>query len=173
MELPEAKSIPILYHNHPWFKVPTSYLNIQIQGKIQAAISYSQSQYLSTVDLPNNGGVKGANSSSSQKSTYNVWPWRFNVPLYLWFYICKLNQLQIMQNCSIYFKNPHIRGPWKFKRLLSKGQLYFFLVHCPLQSTIAPMDTLSLTKEARIYNGLKTISLTSGAGKSGQPLVKE
>ena len=34
------------------------------------------------------------------------------------------------------------------------------------------MDTLSLTKEARIYNGLKTISLTSGAGKSGQPLNK-
>ena len=24
-----------------------------------------------------------------------------------------------------------------------------------------------------IYNGLKTMSLTSGAGKSGQPLVKE
>ena len=35
------------------------------------------------------------------------------------------------------------------------------------------MDTLSLTKEARIYNGLKTISLTSGAGETGQPLVKE
>ena len=32
------------------------------------------------------------------------------------------------------------------------------------------MDTLSLTNEARIYSGLKTISLTSGAGKSGQPL---
>ena len=32
---------------------------------------------------------------------------------------------------------------------------------------------LSWTKEARIYNGLKTISLTRGAGKSGQPLVKE
>ena len=28
------------------------------------------------------------------------------------------------------------------------------------------MDTLSSTKEARIYNGEKTISLTSGAGKS-------
>ena len=27
------------------------------------------------------------------------------------------------------------------------------------------MDTLSLTKEARTYNGEKTISLTSGAGK--------
>ena len=36
-----------------------------------------------------------------------------------------------------------------------------------------PMDTLSLTKQARIYNGEKTISLTSGAGKTGQPLVKE
>ena len=33
--------------------------------------------------------------------------------------------------------------------------------------------TLSLTKEARIHNGLKTISFTSGAGKTGQPLVKE
>ena len=32
---------------------------------------------------------------------------------------------------------------------------------------------LSLTKEARIYNGEKTISLTGGAGKTGQPLVKE
>ena len=32
---------------------------------------------------------------------------------------------------------------------------------------------LSLTKEARIYNGKKTFSLTSGAGKTGQPLVKE
>ena len=35
------------------------------------------------------------------------------------------------------------------------------------------LDTLSLTKEARIYNGLKTTSLTSGAGKTGQLLVKE
>ena len=35
------------------------------------------------------------------------------------------------------------------------------------------MDILSLTKEARIYNGEKTISLTSGAGKTGHPLVKE
>ena len=34
------------------------------------------------------------------------------------------------------------------------------------------MDTMSLTKEARIYNGEKTISLTSGAGETGQPLVK-
>ena len=35
------------------------------------------------------------------------------------------------------------------------------------------MDPLILTEEARIYNGEKTISLTSGSGKTGQPLVEE
>ena len=35
------------------------------------------------------------------------------------------------------------------------------------------MDTLFLTMEARIDNWEKTISLTSSAGKTGQPLVKE
>ena len=35
------------------------------------------------------------------------------------------------------------------------------------------MDTLSLTMEARVYNGEKSISLTCGAGKTGQPPVKE
>ena len=40
------------------------------------------------------------------------------------------------------------------------------------------MDHLNLidiyrTTEARIYNGERTISLTSGAGKTGQPLVEE
>ena len=34
------------------------------------------------------------------------------------------------------------------------------------------MDILSLTNETRIYNGEKTISLTSDAGKTGQPLKK-
>ena len=32
---------------------------------------------------------------------------------------------------------------------------------------------LIFEKEARIYNGKKTTSLTSGAGKTGQSLVKE
>ena len=32
---------------------------------------------------------------------------------------------------------------------------------------------LILTKEARIYNGEQTMSLTGGAGKTGQPLVKK
>ena len=35
------------------------------------------------------------------------------------------------------------------------------------------MNTLSSTKEARIYNREKIISLTSGTGKTGQQLVKE
>ena len=35
------------------------------------------------------------------------------------------------------------------------------------------MDNLSLTKEGRIYNGEKTISLTSGAGKTDHQLVKK
>ena len=35
------------------------------------------------------------------------------------------------------------------------------------------MDTLSLTKEVKIYNGEKTISLTSGAGKTGHHLLKK
>ena len=32
---------------------------------------------------------------------------------------------------------------------------------------------LIFDKRGKIYNGEKTISLTSGAGKTGQPLVKE
>ena len=35
------------------------------------------------------------------------------------------------------------------------------------------MDTLSLTKEAKIYHGEKTIFLKRGVGKTGQPPVKE
>ena len=34
------------------------------------------------------------------------------------------------------------------------------------------MTTQSMAKEAKIHNGEKTISLTSGAGKTGQQLVK-
>jgi len=43
----------------------------------------------------------------------------------------------------------------------------------PTSLPIPSLWVISLTKEARIYNGEKTISLTSGTGKSGQPLVKE
>ena len=50
--------------------------------------------------------------------------------------------------------------------------------HRSMEQNKKPRDksmhpSLSLIKEARIYNGEKTISLTRGAGKTGQPLVKE
>jgi len=35
------------------------------------------------------------------------------------------------------------------------------------------MGTLSLTKEAKIYNGRKTVTSITGAGKIGQFHVKE
>ena len=35
------------------------------------------------------------------------------------------------------------------------------------------MDTLSLAKEARIYNGEKRLSSISGTGKTGQLCAKE
>ena len=36
-----------------------------------------------------------------------------------------------------------------------------------------PMGTLFLTKEGRIYNGVKTASSINGAGKTGQLHVRE
>ena len=41
------------------------------------------------------------------------------------------------------------------------------------KQTNAPMGTLFLTKEARIYNRAKTAFSISGAGKTGQLHVKE
>ena len=41
------------------------------------------------------------------------------------------------------------------------------------KKTHAPMGTLFLTKEARIYNGAKTASSIIGAGEPGQLHVKE
>ena len=55
-------------------------------------------------------------------------------------------------------------------RVLAQRQKYR-----SMEQNRKPRDksTLSLTKEARMYNGEKTMSLISGAGKAGQPLVKE
>ena len=41
------------------------------------------------------------------------------------------------------------------------------------QQQHAPMGTLFLTKEARIYNGAKAVSSINGAWKTGQLHVKE
>ena len=44
-----------------------------------------------------------------------------------------------------------------------------------INDTMDHLDLIGIyrTKEASIYNGEKTISLKSGAGKTSQPLVKE
>ena len=66
--------------------------------------------------------------------------------------------------CSC-LENPMDRGAsWATIHRVTKNQT---------QLKWLSMDTLSLKKEARVYNREKTISLTSGAGKTGQPLVKE
>ena len=41
------------------------------------------------------------------------------------------------------------------------------------KKTHAPMCTLFFTKEARIYNGAKTVTSVNSAGKTGQLHVKE
>ena len=68
-----------------------------------------------------------------------------------------------MEKCLFSSLAHFLIGSFIFLELSCRSCLYILEI----------MDTLSLTKEARIYDGLKTISLTSGAGKTGQPLVKE
>ena len=43
----------------------------------------------------------------------------------------------------------------------------------PRKKNHAPMGTLFLTKEARIYNGAMRASSINGAGKTGQLRVKQ
>ena len=69
-----------------------------------------------------------------------------------------------LSDFRLYYKATVIRTVWYWQISETKQKAQ--------RQIHAPVDTLPLTK-ARIYNGEKTISLTSGAGKTGQPLTKE
>ena len=68
------------------------------------------------------------------------------------------------------YKATVIKTVWQWHKNRNIGQ--WNKIESP-EINHAPMGTLFLTKEARIYNGAKKVSSIIGSGKAGQLHVKE